>query len=64
MNKPQGGVDVEEPNLSTNDTSIQDYQLIRDRERRERKRIPRYESQNLIDFALCLVRQLDILSQL
>lgn len=41
--EPRGGIDVEEPNISTNDTCIQDYQLTKDRERRERKPNPRYD---------------------
>lgn len=36
----------------TKNTSIQDYQLSWDREKRERKSNPRYESQNLTDFTM------------
>lgn len=44
--------EIENNDIPTNETSIQNYQLVRDREMRQVRPNPRYEINNLTDFAL------------
>lgn len=64
VNESQGDIETKELNLPTNNTSIQDYQITRDREIRERRPNPRYESQNLMILLCFLVKPLNILNLL
>lgn len=51
-NEPHNGAEPKEPDHITEQTEVQDYQLTRDRVRRQPRPNPRYELLNMTDFAL------------